>query len=51
MIKAYRKTDIQILDQTHSGIVLAVGIREAWADLFAINVNAHQLTKTELSEN
>jgi hypothetical protein len=37
----------RFLDQTHSGIVLAEGIREAWADLFAINVNAHQLSKAE----
>lgn len=35
----------QFLDQTHSGTVLAEGIREAWADLFAININAHQMTK------
>lgn len=37
----------RFLDQTHSGAVLAEGIREAWADLFAINVNAHQLSKSE----
>lgn len=37
----------RFLDQTHSGVVLAEGIREAWADLFAINVNAHQLSKAE----
>jgi len=37
----------KFLDQTHSGIVLADGIRDAWADLFAINVNAHQLSKPE----
>ena len=37
----------RFLDQTHSGAVLAEGIREAWADLFAINVNAHQLSKAE----
>lgn len=37
----------KFLDQTHSGVVLAEGIREAWADLFAININAHQLSKAE----
>lgn len=37
----------KFLDQTHSGSVLAEGIKEAWADLFAININAHQMEKTE----
>jgi hypothetical protein len=37
----------QFLDQSHSGTILAVGIREAWSDLFAININAHQMTKAE----
>lgn len=37
----------EFLDQSHSGAVLAEGIREAWADLFAVNVNAHQLSKTD----
>ena len=27
--------------------MLAEGIRDAWADLFAININAHQLSKAE----
>ena len=40
-----KKRYYEFLDQTHSGSVLAEGIKEAWADLFAINVNAHQLTK------
>lgn len=37
----------RFLDQSHSGAVLAEGIREAWSDLFAINVNAHQMQKAE----
>lgn len=37
----------QFLDQSHSGTVLADGVRDAWADLFAININAHQLSKGE----
>jgi hypothetical protein len=36
------------LDQTQSAKVLAEGIREAYADLFQINVNAQRLTKQEL---
>jgi len=39
----------RFLDQSHSGAVLAEGIKEAWADLFAININAHQLSKSEFS--
>lgn len=37
----------QFLDQSHSGTVLAEGVREAWSDLFAININAHQLSKND----
>lgn len=33
------------LDQTHSETVLAEGVRAAWKDLFAVNVNAHELEK------
>lgn len=36
------------LDQTQSAAVLAEGIREAFADLFAVNVNAHTLGRAEL---
>lgn len=39
----------QFLDQSQSGRVLAEGIKKAWSDLFAINVNAHQLTKAQFS--
>lgn len=35
------------LDQTQSERVLADAIREAYADLFSINVNAERMTKTE----
>jgi len=38
----------QFLDQTQSDKVLAEGIREAYADLFQVNVNAHTLSRTEL---
>jgi hypothetical protein len=37
----------KFLDQSRSGLVLAESIRDAWSDLFAVNVNAHQLTKAE----
>lgn len=37
----------EFLDQSQSGRVLAEGIKKSWADLFAINVEAHKLTKTE----
>lgn len=37
------------LDQSHSGTVLADGIKEAWSDLFEININAHQLSKSEFT--
>lgn len=36
------------LDQTQSAFVLADGIREAYADLFAVNISAQNLSKTEL---
>lgn len=39
----------RFLDQSHSGAVLAEGIREAWSDLFAININAHQIQKVEFA--
>ena len=35
----------RFLDQSHSGTVLTDGIKEAWSDLFEININAHQLSK------
>lgn len=37
----------KFLDQSQSSFVLAEGIRFAWSDLFAVNINANQLTKTE----
>ena len=36
------------LDQTQSGRVLADGIKDAYRDLFAVNVNAHKMTKDEV---
>lgn len=36
------------LDQSQSGAVLAEGIREAYADLFAVNTQANQLTLDEV---
>ena len=36
------------LDQTQSAAVLADGIRDAYADLFAVNVNAQNLSKSDL---
>jgi len=36
------------LDQTQSGRVLAEGIKEAYKDLFAVNVNAHKMSKDEV---
>jgi hypothetical protein len=38
----------EYLDQTQSEKVMAQAIREAYADLFQINKNAHQMTKTEV---
>lgn len=42
-----KKRYYEFLDQSHSGAVLAQGVREAWADLFAVNINAHQLSKSD----
>ena len=36
------------LDQTQSASILAEAIREAYSDLFAVNINAQNLSKTEL---
>lgn len=36
------------LDQTQSERVLADGIKDAYRDLFAVNVNAHKMTKEEV---
>lgn len=36
------------LDQTQSAIVLADGIREAYADLFAVNIHANTYKKAEI---
>lgn len=36
------------LDQTQSAIVLAQGIRNAYADLFQVNVNANQMAKADV---
>ena len=38
----------RFLDQTQSEIVLAEGIREAYADLFQVNNTANKLRKTEV---
>ena len=38
----------RFLDQTQSDIVLAEGIREAYADLFQINKNAQELSKSDV---
>ncbi|MBC8402038.1 MAG: DUF5343 domain-containing protein [Candidatus Marinimicrobia bacterium] len=45
-----RPTDryFRYLDQTQSARVLAEGIKEAYADLFQININAQKLTKKEI---
>ena len=37
----------RFLDQSQSGSVLADGVRDAYADLFQINKNANQLSKSE----
>lgn len=36
------------LDQTQSAAILAEAVREAYADLFAVNVNAQNLSKAEI---
>ncbi len=38
----------EYLDQTQSEVILADGIREAYADLFRINKNAHTMNSTEV---
>lgn len=38
----------EFLDQTRSGLVLAEGIRAAYADLFKINKNAHAMTTADV---
>jgi len=42
-------TYYKYLDQSQSAIILANGIRSAWSDLFAVNVNAHEMTKSVFS--
>lgn len=38
----------EFIDQTQSKIVLANAIKDAYADLFAININANTLTESEV---
>lgn len=38
----------EFLDQTQSARVLAEGIRDAYQDLFAVNINAHKMSKDEV---
>lgn len=38
----------KFLDQSFSKLMVAEGIREAYADLFALNVNANKMTKQEV---
>lgn len=38
----------EYLDQTQSAVVLARGIREAYADLFQINTQAHKMTTNDV---
>lgn len=38
----------EFLDQTQSDRILAEGIRDAYADLFELNVNAHEMTRDEV---
>lgn len=38
----------RFLDQSYSKLMVAEGIREAYADLFALNINAHKMTKQEV---
>jgi hypothetical protein len=38
----------EYLDQTQSAVVLARGVREAYADLFQINTQAHKMTTNEV---
>ena len=37
------------LDQTRSAVVMAEAVREAYAELFRVNKQAHRLTKTEVA--
>lgn len=37
------------LDQTQSSAILAEAVREAYADIFAVNINAQNLSKAELT--
>ncbi len=37
----------EYLDQSRSEVVLAIAIRDAYSDLFALNRNAHKFTKQE----
>lgn len=38
----------KFLDQSFSKLMVAEGVREAYADLFALNVNANKMTKQEV---
>lgn len=38
----------EYLDQTQSGRVLAEALREAYSDLFELNINAHKMTRDEV---
>jgi len=38
----------EFLDQTQSGRILAEGMRQAYADLFELNVNAQEMTRDEV---
>lgn len=38
----------RFLDQSCAKSIVAEGIREAYADLFALNINAHKMTKDEV---
>lgn len=38
----------EYLDQTRSAAIMAEAIREAYADLFQVNINAHKMTKSEV---
>lgn len=38
----------EFLDQTQAERVMAEGVMEAYADLFAVNTSAHEMSKTEL---
>jgi hypothetical protein len=38
----------KFLDQSYSKLMVAEGIREAYADLFALNISAHKMTKAEV---